>query len=106
MPSSKQGGGYTLTFAQKNMDVKKVLDDKKENKVKITDYLCDAVRFYEKNKNNINKNRNGLSAEEIEKLIDEKIKDLQLKSEEAITDIKNYESNLETNLEYVNIDDD
>lgn len=52
MPSVKQGGGYTLTFSKKNYDVRDHLEKlKKDDKVKITDYLCDAVRFYENNKN-------------------------------------------------------
>ena len=50
MPSVKQGGGYTLTFAKKNKDVQDHLEELKKNKVTITDYLCDAVRFYEKHK--------------------------------------------------------
>ncbi|MEF9991363.1 MAG: hypothetical protein RR657_01735 [Peptostreptococcaceae bacterium] len=50
MPSVNQGGGYTLTFAQKNKDVQEHLHKLKKQKVVITDYLCDAVRFYEKHK--------------------------------------------------------
>lgn len=50
MPSVKQGGGYTLTFAKKNKDVQDHLEELKKKKVTITDYLCDAVRFYEKHK--------------------------------------------------------
>lgn len=55
MPSVKQGGGYTLTFAKKNKDVQDHLAELKKNNITITDYLCDAVRFYEKYKeDNIN----------------------------------------------------
>lgn len=50
MPSIKQGGGYTLTFAKKNKDVQDHLEELKKQNVTITDYLCDAVRFYEKHK--------------------------------------------------------
>lgn len=75
MPSVKQGGGYTLTFAKKNQDVKEHLDTLKQNKVIITDYLCEAVRFYENHKND-NTNSNNISNMDIERLIEEKIKDM------------------------------
>ncbi|MGL5641430.1 MAG: hypothetical protein ACRDDM_04125 [Paraclostridium sp.] len=74
MPSVKQGGGYTLTFAKKNQDVKEHLDTLKENKVVITDYLCEAVRFYEKNKNS--ELQSSLDNMDIDKIIEEKIKAL------------------------------
>ena len=45
MPAVKQGGGYTLTFSKKNQDVKDILADvKKDNRIKITDYICEAIR--------------------------------------------------------------
>ena len=73
MPSVKQGGGFTLTFSKKNQDVKEHLDKLKENKVIITDYLCEAVRFFESNKNI---NANNISHLDIDNIIDEKIKAL------------------------------
>lgn len=73
MPSVKQGGGYTLTFAKKNQDVKLILDKKKKNKVVVTDYICEAIRFFEQNKNREN-NNNIILNEDIDKLIEEKIK--------------------------------
>lgn len=73
MPSVKQGGGYTLTFAKKNQDVKLILDDKKNNKIVVTDYICEAIRFYENNKNKEFSN-NQVSSIDIEKLIEDKIK--------------------------------
>lgn len=55
MPSVNQGGGYTLTFSKKNKDVQDHLVELKKKNITITDYLCDAVRFYEKHKDyNIN----------------------------------------------------
>ncbi|WP_270943152.1 hypothetical protein [Romboutsia lituseburensis] len=74
MPSVKQGGGYTLTFAKKNQDVKSILDDKKKNKIIITDYICEAIRFYEGNRNREFNNNNTISNIDIEKLIEDKIK--------------------------------
>lgn len=73
MPSVKQGGGYTLTFAKKNQDVKSILDRKKKDKIVITDYICEAIRFYENNKNK-EFNNNQISNIDIEKLIEDKIK--------------------------------
>lgn len=69
MPAVKQGGGYTLTFSKKNKDVQEHLDNlKKSDKVKITDYLCYAVRFYEENKDNMSNNNIDLSP--LEQLIE------------------------------------
>ena len=74
MPAVKQGGGYTLTFSKKNQDVKDILANvKKENRVKITDYICEAIRFYEKNKNMEVKSIVA-NYKDIDKIIEEKIK--------------------------------
>ncbi len=75
MPAVKQGGGYTLTFSKKNKDVQAHLDElKKSDKVKITDYLCDAVRFYEQNKDNASNNNVNLS--HLEQLIESKFSEI------------------------------
>ena len=51
MPSVKQGGGYTLTFSKKNEDIKELLIEKRKIKgFVLTDYICDAIRFFEANK--------------------------------------------------------
>ncbi len=96
MPSVKQGGGYTLTFSKKNQDVKKILADKQERGIKITDYLCEAVRAFENNKSNFN-----TVNVDIAKLIKEQVA-IALgeadKIQEAIS--------LEEDLEDINIDDD
>jgi|GEM_PF-1464848 len=59
MPSVKQGGGYTLTFAKKNEDVKELLFEKKNKGVIITDYICEAIRFFEANKDKVEVNQLG-----------------------------------------------
>ena len=75
MPSVKQGGGYTLTFSKKNSDVKEILANKMNVKGFIaTDYICDAIRFYERNKDKEFNSYNKINAQDIEKLIEEKIK--------------------------------
>lgn len=102
MPAVKQGGGYTLTFAKKNLDVKELLDEFKKNKVVITDYICEAIRFYEKNKDK-NLNSNAIDPLMLDKMIEDKIK---LLMENNFT--KNNESsvlNLEDNLDYVSDSD-
>ena len=110
MPSVKQGGGYTLTFSKKNQDVKEHLDKLKENKVITTDYLCEAVRFFESNKN-IDLKSNPIIHLDIDKIIEEKIKALIGNSvidsnKETILEESNIiaKSNLEDNLD--SIDDD
>lgn len=101
MPSVKQGGGYTLTFSKKNQDVKKHLDDlKKEGKVKITDYLCDAVRFFEENKNTVVEKSNSIDYIDIDRIIEEKIKALIGNTKKSIKkDIVEEEIDSISNLE-------
>lgn len=50
MPSlRKKNGGLTLTFAPRNEDVRLILLGKKDNEgLVLTDYICEAIRFYEK----------------------------------------------------------
>lgn len=71
--------GITLTFAKKNFDVKDILKEKKANGIIITDYICNAIRFYEKNKDNVN---SSIDINKIERMIEEKI-------EQALKDYKN-----------------
>lgn len=99
MPSVKQGGGYTLTFAKKNQDVKKILDDKKEKGIKITDYLCEAVRAFESNKNN-NVDINTLN---IEKIVQEQV---ALALEKTNNENINKKPSLENDLDDVDTDED
>lgn len=88
MPAVKQGGGYTLTFARKNQDVKEHLDILKENKVTITDYICKAIRFYEENKDK-NLNSSAIDPLMLDKMIEDKIKLLMKNSEEiSITSLE------------------
>lgn len=96
MPSVKQGGGYTLTFAKKNQDVKKILADKQERGIKITDYLCEAVRAFENNKSNLN-----TVNVDIAKLVKEQVAI-------ALGEANNIQKviSLEEDLEDINIDDD
>lgn len=73
MPSVKQGGGYTLTFAKKNSDVKDILDSEKEKGTVITNYICDAIRFYHCNKGIVNVN---VSKDDIESIIAKKVNEI------------------------------
>lgn len=102
MPNVKQGGGYTLTFAKKNQDVKEHLDKLKKEKVTITDYLCEAVRFYEKNKD---KNKSEINPKILEKMIEDKIK-LLINSNDITTNAeKSSVYNIEDNIDNVSDDD-
>lgn len=104
MPAVKQGGGYTLTFAKKNQDVKEHLDKLKSEKVVITDYICEAIRFYEKNKNN-EYNLNAIDASVIDKMIEDKIKILLGDSFNPKQENELSITSLEDNLEGVDDDD-
>lgn len=104
MPAVKQGGGYTLTFAKKNQDVKHHLDKLKSEKVVITDYICEAIRFYEKNKNN-KSNLNTIDPSVIDKMIEDKIKILIGDNFKPKQDEEFSITSLEDNLDSVNDDD-
>ena len=119
MPSiDKPGGGLTLTFAAKNEDVRKILVGCKNKKIVLTDYICNAIRFYEKNKEKLT-NNNSLDIQELVRLeVEKAIKNITISNsipaEETIeenvdeynseiSDTKNY---LEDDLDYVDIDED
>lgn len=107
MPSVRQGGGYTLTFSKKNEDIRDLIIEKREKKGFIlTDYICDAIRFYEKNKNNrkeiTNINIEELVRQEVAKILESmplKIETKESKEERSILE-------LERNLEDVDVDED
>ena len=107
MPSVTQGGGYTLTFSKKNEDIKDLIIEKKKKKGFIlTDYICDAIRFYEENKDNrkeiTNINIEELVREEITKILGSmpiKIETKDNKEERSILE-------LEKNLEDVDVEED
>ncbi|MDU7726987.1 MAG: hypothetical protein E7K00_16030 [Clostridium perfringens] len=102
MPSVRQGGGYTLTFSRKNEDVKDILDKKKNKGIIITDYLCQAVRFYEENKE---KNLNNSSNIDITYLVRKEMEKILNAKEVSESVEKNVD--LEEDLEFIDdIDDD
>ena len=51
---ARRDGSFTFTYSRRNLDVKELIEQKAENEDNFvrTDYFCEAVRFYEKNKNN------------------------------------------------------
>lgn len=110
MPATRQGGGYTLTFAKRNKDIQNLLADKKNKGIIITDYICEAIRFFEQNKNNINKNNNEPNVDLIEKIVEQKIKETLNKipySKLEDNTTKNFNNvSLESNLDGISIDDD
>lgn len=108
MPNVKQGGGHTITFAKKNFDVKELLAEKKKVKgFVLTDYICEAVRFFEANKDKIENNKiNNINIENLVKLevakalsnISGEIKIGEVKTEEVV--------DLEDDLDDIDIEED
>lgn len=96
MPSTKQGGGYTLTFSKKNKDIEKLLAEKKKQGIQRTDYICDAIRAYENNSTNIN-----IVGVDIEKIVKEQVAIAMGKTKEVLPKVS-----LESDLEDIDIDDD
>ena len=103
MPNVKQGGGYSLTFSKKNRDVKIQLDTLKNNGIVITDYICEAIRFFEKNKDN-SFNKKQIKDEDIERIVEEKVRHLFAKYNKSIAS-QTEPPSLEDNLEYINEED-
>lgn len=121
MPATNNPGGkgYTLTFSQKNQDAKKLIDKRKEEGLVFTDYICEAVRFYEANRDK-NQNLIELIDEIVDKKVEEKVNAKMIaimssmqnftivantQKEEAVTkeDTRSLE---EDNLDIVNVDED
>ena len=103
MPSVKQGGGYTLTFAKKNEDVKKLLAEKKEIKGFIlTDYVCEAIRFFEANKDNNKYDK--IKNIDIEELVKKEVAKIMDNISINKKEVNNRD--LEDNLDDIDIDDD
>lgn len=114
MPSiDKQGGGLTLTFAQKNDDVRKILAGYKKQKVVLTDYICTAIRFYEENKNKIqcSNNKDNIEIQELVKAeIDKALRNLSFTNLNQIQEVEVEEKrvDLEDNIDddFIDIDED
>lgn len=107
MPSiDKVGGGITITFAAKNEDVRKLLVEYKRKKIRLTDYICDAIRFYENNKDiksDINEEKIlKMIHDEVEKKLNAKLKSIDYIEKKEI----NTEITLEDDLNYVDISED
>ena len=107
MPSiDKEGGGITITFAAKNEDVRKLLVEYKRKKIRLTDYICDGIRFYEKNKDK----KDSIDEEkiikmihdEVEKRLNDKLKSIELVEKKE----SNKDENLEDDLDHVVITED
>lgn len=117
---AKRPGSLVLTFSKKNADIRKLLESKKnENEAFIiTDYICEAIRFYERHK----ELEETYNLETIKKLIDDRLKSfIQVNStvtlglEESeeideekllINEIKTNINTLESNLDDIPIDED
>jgi hypothetical protein len=122
MPSiDKVGGGITITFAPKNDDVREILVElKKSKKVKLTDYICEAIRFYEANKDKMNNDKGDLAEiikEEVSKQVKSEIEKIEVSKqikdeiekileEKKLTLIENVSVSLEDDLEDVDITED
>lgn len=105
--------GRMLTFSKKNQDVRDIIEDELKTGIKFPDYICNAVRFYEKYKdydfNNTNKNTD---LSNIDNLVENKIIEI-LKNKNILNLVEKQElsieeqnKKLEENLDYVDIDED
>lgn len=90
---NKVGGGLTLTFAQKNDDVRTILVEEKKKGTVLTDYICEAIRFYIANKEKVNNNSINIS-ELVRIEVERQLKNLSIPSpasEEKAIDLENTE---------------
>lgn len=111
MPNVRQGGGYALTFSKRNKDVQKILDEYKKDKSFVsTEYICNAIRFYEKYKDNIensiNIDINKLKRDIIHELNIEEVVKNEIEKNFNLKKDNSIKKNLECDLEHVSIDED
>lgn len=123
MPSiDKVGGGITITFAPKNDDVREILVElKKSKKIKLTDYICEAIRFYEANKDKMNNddksNLDEIIKEEVSRQVKDEIEKIEVSrqvkdelekilEEKKLALIKDISVTLEDDLDDVDIGED
>ncbi|MBC2582844.1 hypothetical protein [Clostridium sp. DJ247] len=120
---AKRPGSLVLTFSRKNTDIRNILENKKntDNTFIVTDYICEAIRFYEKYKSS----GEFYNLDQIKKLIDERLNSFiqvnrvnsilpadlpqsQRFIEEKITinELKTSINNLENDLDDIPIDED
>lgn len=121
---AKRPGSLILTFSKKNIDVRKLLESKKfiNEAFVVTDYICEAIRFYEKYKDSTKFN----DLEVVKRLIDERLKQFikanstltfdsiepidiveeNVEEKPIINEIKTNINTLESNLEDIPIDED
>jgi len=95
----------SISFSKKNLDALKILTDKKKDiTFNQNDYVCEAIRFYEKNKDKTNRI---VTKEEIEKIVDERVTKLLLDNNLNISK-KELDDNigLESISDDINFDDD
>lgn len=106
--------GRMLTFSKKNQDVQKIIENELKTGIKFPDYVCKAVRFYEKYKEyDFNSNPKVPNLDSIDNLVETKVIEI-LQNKNILDLIQNNpkltiaEKNrqLEENLDYVDIDED
>jgi hypothetical protein len=123
MPGGAKQDAITLTFSKKNKDVydklRKIIEDKKNNGsgVNATDYICNAVRFFEEYHKGQSSSRS-VDYREVERLVEEKISEFKRQLLNSDIDIpketKDAANNetasdnayLEDNLDNIPIEDD
>ncbi|CEP45536.1 Uncharacterised protein [[Clostridium] sordellii] len=106
--------GRMLTFSKKNQDVQKIIENELKTGIKFPDYVCKAVRFYEKYKEyDFNSNPKVPNLDNIDNLVETKVIEILqnknildlIQSNPKLT-IAEKNRQLEENLDYVDIDED
>lgn len=104
--ASLNSNKFTISFSKQNQDIKDDLIKKKENNINISNYICDAIRFYESNKNN-NYTQSNIDIEKIiETKLSEMLKDKIISNDnEKLNESTNLEDLAKTN-QFINFEDD
>lgn len=107
---SRREGSFTFSFSQRNEDVKNIVDNYKKipGRFIVTDYMCEAVRFYEKHKGSIT--LNGTDIEQlVSSMIDKRIGTVNNVKKEEQTTVNYIKSDIKTDIEELDdscLDDD
>lgn len=102
---ARRPGSFTFTFSKRNYDVRDIISQKKEQDEHfvVTDYMCEAVRFYEAHKDKFNSS--ALTTDDVRRIVNEilSVSSIKINTENEISTVKVIETCV--NLDVDNITD-
>ncbi|AUN08943.1 hypothetical protein CF081_19475 [Clostridium botulinum] len=95
-----------LTFSERNRDVYDLINDRDTEEFKQnTDYICNAIRFYEQYKEQVELNKSFINEDKIEDIVLKVLKKYNVNDIAIDMDNDDFK-NIEENIDNLNIDID